>query len=353
MLDGAPGLAEIDPSKADDLWGGQAIDADAPVLRPYDRVICTPYVEHGRWGVFDAQGRPCTSALDWWLPQRFPLRQIPVSDLGWNEVADTLPADCEYIYGGRMVPHFGHFLIETMSRLWVLARQNLQPHQRLIFHGPGHPEQWWELAYVRACLGALGVAPAHVVGIDRPVRIARLLVPDATFRPQARARPAFRDACVEVGRRLLADRSLEAVLAPGTPVYLSKSRVPEGVRRIANEVELEQELSRRGIVVIHPETMSLAEQISLFQTCGTVGGIAGSAHHMSAFADKSVRFRLLLTDDSLNSNFVLIDKLNGNDSLYFRAQSERIHPINPTFIITQQLSDPTALAEIYAHHLLG
>src|SRR5579875_1417452 len=92
---------------AADMWGGATVEAGSPASQLATDVYYTPHIENGRWGLFDRDDRILPSLVEWWLPERLPLRQEPASPLQYNHIQETLPDD-DYLYGGRYVNHFGH-----------------------------------------------------------------------------------------------------------------------------------------------------------------------------------------------------------------------------------------------------
>ena len=62
--------------------------------------------------------------------------------------------------------------------------------------------------------------------------------------------------------------------------YISRSRLPDGLRRIEREAELDQLLLNRGWTVIHPEQLSVNEQLRHLRQAQVIAGPLGSAFHL-------------------------------------------------------------------------
>ena len=99
--------------------------------------------------------------------------------------------------------------------------------------------------------------------------------------------------------RLIARNHLEAhpVRIDHQPVYLSRTRLidPNARRGIVNEPALESALASRGFRIVHPETLTLTDQIELFNAHTFVAGCWGSAFHGILF---SLRADALTTNES-------------------------------------------------------
>jgi len=96
------------------------------------------------------------------------------------------------------------------------------------------------------------------------------------------------------------------------PVWVSRSRLPPPRRAIAGEKVLEEHLADWRIV--HPQELSMAEQIEVFSKHTTYAGMIGSAMHNILFS-RSPRVTYLTVGEP-NLNFLMCDELVGADSLY-------------------------------------
>ena len=95
------------------------------------------------------------------------------------------------------------------------------------------------------------------------------------------------------------------------PVYLSRSRLFNR-RLIRNEVEFENLLKSHGMLVCYPETMSLQEQIWLFNGYTTFIGCWGSALHNLIFCVNVTGITLhIMSGWRINPNYFLFDANSG------------------------------------------
>ena len=65
-----------------------------------------------------------------------------------------------------------------------------------------------------------------------------------------------------------------------TRLYISRSRLPDGLRRIAREAELDQLLLNRGWTVMYPEQLPVNEQLRHLRQAQVIAGPLGSAFHL-------------------------------------------------------------------------
>ena len=101
------------------------------------------------------------------------------------------------------------------------------------------------------------------------------------------------------------------------PVYLSKTKLQTGVTRIEEEDIIERVMIKHGIEIVHPERLSFPNQVKLFSQTRSIIGSAGSAFHTSIFAPAKSTAICIVPQGIINSNMVLIDRINGNKSFYY------------------------------------
>lgn len=330
------------------VWGATAMVAADPVVERHHNAVYLPWRHGADWGLFDETGVAVASALEYDVkagdtPGQVSYRVTQPLAIG----ADLMQAAEElregvHLYGGRIHLHFGHFLLETLSRFWWLVYDDLHD-RRILVHGPDHLADYFNIPWMAEIFGALGLSRSSFVWADAPTRFDRVATPGPAFRPQSHAHPAFAALCRKAGNRLMAGRDLQP---QSRPVYLSKTRLSQGVNRIENEAEVEEAVARAGVEVIHPETLSIADQVSLFHTRPAILGAAGSAFHLSLFAPPRAKLVCLNVAPEINANFILIDRLTGNQSLYLHQPRVAISAMSEGPFCTQyRLADPKAAAK--------
>jgi hypothetical protein len=307
-----------------DWWGETALRDDLPALREVADAIYLPHSFEDPWGVFGPDGRLGPDGVDGPLPDPAGLPAAP---------------DAEYLYLGHLVPHYGHVIVDTLSRLWPLAGHD-GPRPRLLIHTFDPLPAFGALDFLRAILGRLGLAPEDLVAFEEPVRIGRLIVPEPAFRAQVEAHAVFGTLCREIGAGFHDPAETDA---DHRLLYLSKSRLATGIARIANEDDLVAELDRRGVEIAYPERLSFGEQVRLLSRRRLILGSTGSAFHTTIFAAPGRRVLGLNWMPAVNSNFALIDRLAGNTARYYHLDGTRYAPAEG-FEFRWTIPDPRAVA---------
>jgi Glycosyltransferase 61 len=173
--------------------------------------------------------------------------------------------DEEVAWGGNVAVHFGHFMVDSVGRLWPLL-PGAELHGLPVVLTTPQPAP-----YVQDWLRAFGVRVVELPE-DGAVRFTRVRVPEQAWRAGAWIAPEFRD--IHLGAR----RGLEVPKRDGRDVlWLSRAGLDR--RRTAYDEALLEWLLRDRVESVRPETMTLAEQVAAFECCRVAVGVAGSAFH--------------------------------------------------------------------------
>ncbi len=237
------------------------------------RALVVPPISSGTvqdCGVLDRDGAFCEHAVTW-RGQR-PMMTPPDGPV---EPAASLKG--RYLFAGQIWAHFGHFLAESMSRLWALDHIN-NDLDGIVFI-PKRPADYHDLKrYQKEFLHLLGITlPIHI--LDVPTEVEELIVPGQGFGLGAIA------AGSEKFRAYIGAHFARDVAPAGDPaIYLSRTRLGGLEGSVVCEDMLERNLEREGYTPYHPQKHTITNQIAQYKAAKQVIGLDGSAFHLFAFA---------------------------------------------------------------------
>jgi capsular polysaccharide biosynthesis protein len=234
-------------------------------------------------------------------------------------------------------------LTAALPRLWHLRSLPVK-RRRILCHGHEAPADWFARDFIRDILTAIGLTAEDFVRLERPSAIKRLWIPRPAMEEQNFIHRAFDDLARRIGRFYGVHRQVRGDKA----IYLSKSRLSVGITRFANEHKLEVYLSDRGVTVAHPQEMSFPDQLKLLAEANAICGTVGSAMHTTLFLDRPSRVVGLTGHNLVNANYVLFDKLKGNDSIYLYPEVEAAGISNQDGFNSTWTLDFHAVAEEFA-----
>lgn len=319
--------------RVSEYWGGtQVTDADPVVSVLHDAVLLPQ-----QGGVYLDTRELGRSVGTYHGPERHLLLPGPATDVDVASINLYAP-DAEYVYGGLIHAHYGHALMSTLSRFWGLARSG-KPRSKILMHA--YPD-WYRVPYLRFWMENLGLGEDDFAVFHEPVRLTKVIVPSLAVEEMWWASRAFADLCRLIAERADAVRQRRSDLAP---IYLSKAHLTSGVQRLYDEEALEEAMVRRGVEVVYPEELTLADQIRLMHERPYVLGTAGSAMHTSLFVQGGCRIVGLLRSPLIHGNYGLIDALVGNSSVYLCQGLERPGPPDEAFSATFVIDGHDQVAE--------
>ena len=183
------------------------------------------------------------------------------------------------LYGGLLFNHLGHFLVESLGRLWICDQVAFAGLPLYV-----HP-LWGEIdietpgGFGRVTLEMLGIDPRRIRFITDPTIFDQLLIPEQLYGFHLFARPdeRFRQFLHRGEARM---RSAQRYTPP-TPrrIYVSRSEWSADRGMVVGEREFERFLSGQGWSIFHPESKDYAEQLVHYANAEQLLFADGSAYH--------------------------------------------------------------------------
>ncbi|WP_460273380.1 glycosyltransferase 61 family protein [Celeribacter sp. ULVN23_4] len=197
-----------------------------------------------------------------------PLRKsLPVAP-------NLIPGD--FIWGGVLYLHFGHFITETLPKLLDLraAGADFSKTRLLFLASPraGIPDKLPD--YVQRLLAIFDLSLDNFLVLDAPAKVASLSVINGTFPGKFRYAP-----------RLASALKLPFAAQDTGHLFMSRSALPQKGSRTGYGKELDDMARRLGYTVVHPETLSLREQLELVSGAASLSGVNGSALHWALYSE--------------------------------------------------------------------
>lgn len=247
-------------------------------------------------GIFDAEGRYVHEAVLWrGRPLMVPPEERPA-------VVDRLPG--RWLWGGVLLNHFGHFMTESVGRLWALDAVKGQvdglvfvskregQEEDAVVDLRGFHQLFFELAQVDV--------PIRI--LTRPTQVEMLEVPGQGFGigPMAAGTAAFRD--------FMARRFAQDVAPTGGPrLYVSRSGLSAQKGGILREERLEELLAAQGYEIYHPQRHPMRDQIARYKGAKQIVALDGSALHLVAMTGmRDQRVAMIKRRDSHASDSITV-----------------------------------------------
>lgn len=211
-----------------------------------------------------------------------------------------------FMGGGYVFRHFGHFLLEGLSRTYPLIDKKFK-HKKLVFVVNKKIKKL--PSYVLDMLSGLGVTQKDIILIHKTTMFAGVFVP-----PQSSVIGKYISNTMIKVLNTISNNLENRRLQTYDKIYLSRSKMNDG--RTFGESGIEKIFANNGYKIIWPETLPLCDQITLAHNCRVMAGTAGTALHLAMFMKPGgtviqIKRNTLVGDNAQNQyNICNLNKLN-------------------------------------------
>lgn len=325
---------------------------DIPKVRPAAQPNAnkTLDLEHVKNALVSSKFNACYETSGKAIPNtmlmRGDSRPINVSDMSVQTPLEVLD---EAVFGGVFFDrHYGHFLTETLARAWPLFQGKFLSHT-WIFRSAGKKPLEEIPTHLQDFFLALGFKGSIKLA-NSPILVKDLHIPSPANINGSSCHPIFRKMTKYLGSKL----QYKPEISPykDKKVYLSRSKLSNRLRKIENEKTLEKELSSHGTVIVHPETLSIGEQIDLFSNASILIGAVGSAFHTALLSQSDENTIAYLTNSSPPSTFHILDGACGINATYIPCLYKSIIRLKHNFNYVIDLDEALYNLEFILHSQL-
>jgi len=228
-----------------------------------------------RGAIYDAQGdlvllsQRRTQAHSWQTLCVDP----PRIDLSAPPVAGAPRLAGRSLYLGNFANHYGHFVTEFLSRLWILARGMSFDHV-VTYPSIANCGRYLPQEFHRYMLGLLGLDLTRLEILRAPVRFDEIVVPEQLWIINTQVNTHLRDVYEKIAAAHRTGR-------PVGRVFLARSDAKR--RKLRNAREIEEVFASFGFAIVEPQDLPIARQLRLYADCEMLAGYSGSGLHNSVF----------------------------------------------------------------------
>jgi Glycosyltransferase 61 len=181
------------------------------------------------------------------------------------------------VYGGPLFAHFGHFLAESLHRLWPVFADPALAQARIAFHSFTFGRPPVSMApWMVDVLAYLNIDASRCIMIDRPMRFEKLVVAtQGSVLGQGPCSPRYLD--------LFPPRLCLANLPHGREMrslYVSRSRHAYSGSYLGEELIESVLAEQAGFDVVYPEDHRVVDLIAMFVAAPVIVFSEGSAMHV-------------------------------------------------------------------------
>ena len=242
---------------------------------------------------------------------------------GWPWEGRTAPTcknlkDEDVVYLGTFNPCWGHCLTDCLQRLWFFYSHEVPSHIKALHfvysvspRMAALPNNFLEL------LKLLGYDVAQLIRIYEPTRFKNIHLPESCFYYDREADMRRYTSEYKSLIDLIVDKACPNVSTSGKSVYFS--RTAWKTNKEIGEKLIENEFSRIGYEIVHPECMSLIEIINTLRSCKRFASTDGSIAHNIVFMKNNAEAVIVRKASYVNAYQDCLNRVSGVKVVYVDA----------------------------------
>ncbi|WP_456377444.1 glycosyltransferase 61 family protein [Thiolapillus sp.] len=305
------------------------------------RITASCYLgpEQAQGGVYTARGE--------YVPSSRHLRRNKDLTAGNPEVVSSakniprLPG--RYLYLGWFFNHYGHFVLESLSRAWALPEADPVDGYLMHLHAPNYRPANYLLAF----FDLLAIPREKLILVEEEMQVEELLLPSQ----QAVLSRSISSEMLDLYRHLGEQAAICKGESHAGKLYISRRFLPADQRGASNEKALEERFQEEGYVVIHPQFMDVPSQLALFSGATDFAGLEGSGLHNILFAREPRSVWMLGAESQLADAITQVElgrQCHCRTELHLQAVPDfsGLHPRVTPLLINPQDSDSPRLSGV-------
>jgi hypothetical protein len=207
--------------------------------------------------------------------------------------------DENVIFLGELDKHYGHFILEGLSRLWFCLGLKDNTYKCVYISSKG-------LNRFMDFFKIFGIEDKNLIKITKPTKFKSVTIPEPSIR--------LHDYC-HIKYKKTIDKITEHVQKTNIDkVYFSKENI--GNDRAYNEKSIRRVFLENGFNVFCPENLSIYKMISILKGCKTLAATSATNIHNSVFMSDESSIICLNRSAHFHPIQTMIEKIKSLKSTY-------------------------------------
>lgn len=229
---------------------------------------------------------------------------------GGSDEYDAEPdyLDESVIYIPIIPNHWGHFLIDTVSRLYILSDETYYKKDTKILYCFWRFEAGKLTGNYLRFFELLGISERNLTAVKKPVRVREIVIPKAALSYSCLYSRKYMIPVQSIVRNVINSGICDS-LKVYDKIYFTRTRLASSQNKEIGEKDLEQLFESNGFKIMSPETLSLEEQIYYIHHCRIMTGLSGTIPHNIIFAGGGMQLVILNRTCIPNPPQLLLNRL--------------------------------------------
>lgn len=241
------------------------------------------------------------------------------------------------LYLGMLLSIYGHAITDDLKKIWSFKDKSLK-YDRIVYIAD------WQKGkiplHVKRIFTLIGLDIEKCEHITQITRYKKIIIPENSFvhhNGEKYYYEIINDTYDTIKRNINCNRSF------GEKIYFSRTKIKQQWQREIGEKSIERVFDSIGYNVVHPETLTIDEQISAMMHCTSFASTEGSIAHNTVFCKPGTNVVLIKKCDIFNQWQFAVNGIADLNVTYIDAHrsirtNKQFPMIGPFYLcITQEL----------------
>ncbi len=228
---------------------------------------------------------------------------------------DIINEKKDVIYIGHIGQHFGHFLIDQVSRLWFV-NSDINLNDIYIAYIADNDISGNFLEFLKL----LGIKIEKCIRVNKPMRFNRIYIPDQSAKPGEWYTNEFKNIFKTVTKNALKNTNISS---NNKKIYFTRTHFNIACKKEIGENIYEDIFKKNGYEILIPEKLSLSEMIYYINTSETIVCINGTIPLNIIFALHPINLIVLNKTEIFHKNLMYFIDIIKNSITYIDIYSPK------------------------------
>lgn len=215
------------------------------------------------------------------------------------KVSDINFINEDVIFLGALHKHYGHFILEGLSRLWFCLRIRKQNY-KFVYISTDGKDRFLDFFKI------FGIEKSSLKKITKPTQFKSVTIPEPSIRLHDYCHLEYKKTIDKIKDNVKKSRI--------DKVYFSKENIKNN--RAFNEKSIRKVFSKNGFEVFYPEQLNAYKMISILKGCKILAGTSATNMHNSIFMDDKKSFICLNRSAHFHPIQTMIEKMKSLKATY-------------------------------------
>lgn len=207
------------------------------------------------------------------------------------------------VFCGMLNRQWGHFLLESVARLWVFLESDTKANKYVFIVPEG--EDISITGNFRAFLELLGILP-YIEVINKPTQFDEVIIPELAYSRKYYYSEHYKHIFDTVANNA---QKLNLSIPLHDKIFLSRSRFKKAMDTECGLDMLDNYFTKNDFFILRPETCSLAEMIILLRNAKICAAESGTLPHNFLFCQDAKETIIIERQTTVNEMQVNVDQI--------------------------------------------